>query len=124
MGSVWVAAMMRKTGAPKPAPHKHAYWEYWVKAPFGYWDHSLTHLEGDRWTEPFALPKSKGRSSTRMSAALGTHNRLLLAWPTDNHTEVFYHLSRICTMWIWKPQLRIQTQAATFTMCDCTSEME
>ena len=90
-GSVWVLAMMRKTGAPKPAPHKLAYWEYWAKAPFGYWDYSLTHLDGDRWSEPVALPSSKGRSSTRIGGALGTDNRLLLSWPTDNRTEEYYH---------------------------------
>jgi len=91
MGSVWVVAMMRKSGAPKPTPHKLAYWEYWAKAPFGYWDHSLTHLDGNKWTAPYVLPNSKGRLSTRMGATLGNDSRLLLVWPTDNRKEEYYH---------------------------------
>lgn len=90
-GSVWVVAMWRKAGAPKPAEHKLAYWEYWAKAPFGYWEYAVTHLDRNAWSEALPLPNSKGRSSTRMSAALGTDNRLVLAWPTDNRNEVYYH---------------------------------
>jgi hypothetical protein len=91
-GSVWVTAMMRKSGPPPSAkPHKHAYWEYWVEAPFGYWEYWATRLNGSEWEDALALPHSKGRSSTRMGATLGVDHELWLAWPTDNREEAYYH---------------------------------
>lgn len=91
-GSVWVVAMMMHSGPPmRPVSGKRAYWDYWRKAPFHYFEYWVTHLDGDRWRQPFALPNSKGRCSTRMSAALGPGHQLLLAWPTDNRKESCYH---------------------------------
>jgi hypothetical protein len=79
-GSVWVAAKTR-TSIPSPVGTGQR----------GYWEYRLTRYEGDRWAEAFALPMSKGRSSTRITAALDTGGALWLAWDTDSRKEGFYH---------------------------------
>jgi hypothetical protein len=75
----------------RPVSGKRAYWDYWRKEPFHYFEYWITHLDGDRWCQPFAVPSSKGRCSTRVSATLRAGNQLLLAWPTDNRNESCYH---------------------------------
>jgi len=90
-GSVWVVAKVRELATHRPPyPEKEAFWE---KNPnqFGYWEYRVTHWDQNRWSDPNPLPNSKGRSSTRMGAALGRDNNLWLAWSTDNRTEVYYH---------------------------------
>ena len=79
-GSVWVAANTRHNGPGTPPP-----------APRGYWEYSMTHLDGGSWSKAVTLPNSKGRSSTRIGAALAGDGNLWAAWPTDNRTEKFYH---------------------------------
>ncbi|MBI3681828.1 MAG: hypothetical protein HY235_15720 [Acidobacteria bacterium] len=75
-GSVWVAAKRRLPGDPPP----RGYWEYW-----------LTHLDSSGWSRSVALPNSRGRSSTRMQAALAGDGGLWLAWDTDNRKEGWWH---------------------------------
>ena len=80
-GSVWIAAMMRKAGPKRTVfPFQPGYWEYWV-----------THLDGDEWSPPTALPDSKGRSSTRMSAAVAADGGLWMSWPTDSRQPSYFH---------------------------------
>lgn len=79
-GSVWVVVKMRDTAAPPGSKRQRGYWEYWV-----------TRYEGGGWAEPFALPNSKGRSSTRPSAAAVADGSLWIAWETDNRRVGFYH---------------------------------
>ncbi|MEO7143797.1 MAG: hypothetical protein ABI165_09885, partial [Bryobacteraceae bacterium] len=56
-GSIWVAAKPHLTGGEGRA--QNGYWEYW-----------MTHFDGAKWSPAFALPDSKGRSSTRIGAAV------------------------------------------------------
>jgi hypothetical protein len=80
-GSVLVVAKSRvlpSGGGPGPANR-------------GYWEYSLTRLEGNSWSRPVILPDSKGRSSTRMGAALMSDGQMMLVWPTDNRLPGFYH---------------------------------
>ena len=95
-GSVWVAAIRRINGGPlagdqakgkgkgkgqkKQAGNPRGYFEYWA-----------THLDGSSWSKPFALPHSKGRSSTRPGAALAKDGGVWMTWPTDNRGEGLYH---------------------------------
>ncbi|MGH9658542.1 MAG: TolB family protein, partial [Bryobacteraceae bacterium] len=80
-GSVWVVAKTRRQIAPTgPGPGQRGYWEY-----------RITRLEGAGWSQPVALPSSKGRSSTRLSGTAGSGGGLHLVWPTDNRAEAFYH---------------------------------
>jgi hypothetical protein len=74
--SVWLAAKRRLTG---PEANR-GYWEYW-----------MTHLDGDGWSTPFALPNSRGRSSTRIPAVLDAGGSLWAVWTTDNRGPGFYH---------------------------------
>ena len=93
-GSIWVVAMERRTGGPTKDSvlfRKRSYPEYWRGRPDGYWSYRITHLEGDQWTSPSLLPNSKGRSSTRMGAALSKGKDLWMIWPTDNRKESYYH---------------------------------
>jgi hypothetical protein len=91
-GSVWVVAKVRKFATQRPPlPQKEAYWETWVPGPLGYWEYLVTHLDAGRWSEPIALPNSKGRSSTRMNAVLAVNHDLWPTWSTDNREEAFYH---------------------------------
>ncbi len=79
-GSVWVAAKTRKQGQDTgPGGANRGYWEY-----------SMTHLNGSSWSQPMTVPNSKGRSSTRVNAVLTTGG-LMLVWPTDNRLAGFYH---------------------------------
>ena len=79
-GSVWVAAKIRRNFQVPGGPGQRGYWEYW-----------LTHGEGGGWSKAVALSNSKGRSSTRFSAALGGDARLWTGWSTDNRAEGLYH---------------------------------
>lgn len=83
-GSVWVAAkphLMAPAGEDG-AGHR-GYWEYW-----------MTHLEANQWSKAFALPDSKGRSSTRIGAVLDKQARLWAVWPSDHRKAPFYHRPR------------------------------
>ena len=75
-GSIWVAASSRHNAQGGPG---------------GYWEYSMTHLDGAAWSKAVALPNSRGRSSTRMSAAVASDGNLWAAWPTDNRTDKLYH---------------------------------
>ena len=93
-GSIRVVAMERRTGGPTRDSvlfRKRAYPEYWRGRQDGYWSYWVTHLEGERWTAPRLLPNSKGRSSTRMGAALSEDGNLWMTWPTDNRKASYYH---------------------------------
>jgi hypothetical protein len=75
-GSVWVAAKIRLNATPDA---NMGYWEYW-----------MTHLDSGEWSDSFALPNSKGRSSTHISA-VATADGLWAVWPTDNRVAPNYH---------------------------------
>jgi hypothetical protein len=91
-GSVWVVGLVRKFATHRPPyPQKEAFWEIYASRPLGYWEYWVTHLDGKQWSEPIALPNSKGRLSTRMNAVLASNNDLWLTWPTDNRIESHYH---------------------------------
>ncbi|MBL8232498.1 MAG: hypothetical protein JNL98_28630 [Bryobacterales bacterium] len=79
-GSVYAIAKRRLSGPQRAQRAAPGYWEYW-----------LTHLDGTRWSDAFALPKSQGRSSTRMGAALTKDGSLALVWDTDNRGSGYYH---------------------------------
>lgn len=81
-GSVWLAAKVRKAGAERAAAGR---------APRGYFEYWLTHLEGGAWSKAFPLPDSKGRSSDRMQGVIGRDGKFWAAWPTDNRATGFYH---------------------------------
>lgn len=80
-GSVWLAAKSRINGAELGNGRRGP----------GYWEYYLTHLDAKGWSAPFALPESKGRSSTRIGAVLDNDKGLWLAWPSDRRTEKQYH---------------------------------
>lgn len=82
-GSVWVAVKRRFQFAAQVGPGQRGYWEYW-----------LTHLDANGWSPAFALPSSRGRSSTRIGGALDRDGGLWLAWETDSRNERFYHKPR------------------------------
>src|SRR5579872_172377 len=83
-GSVWVAAKPHLTGAQgNQGRGQRGYWEYW-----------MTHLDGDKWSKAFALPDSKGRSSTRVGATVDKNGNLWAAWPSDHREPPFYHRPR------------------------------
>ena len=93
-GSIRVVAMERRTGGPTKESvlfRKRSYPEYWRGRQDGYWSYWVTHLQGEQWTAPRLLPNSKGRSSTRMGAALSKGKDLWMIWPTDNRRESYYH---------------------------------
>jgi len=78
---IWVVAKRRlqpRAAAP-PFPNR------------GYWEYYLTRYAGGRWTPAAALPKSWGRSSTRVNAAAGADGSLWLVWSADNRPEAFLH---------------------------------
>jgi len=86
-----VVAKVRELARYRPAyPQKEAFWETWENQ-YGYWEYRITHLDQNRWSEPNPLPASKGRSSTRINAALAPNDNLWLTWPTDNRTVAYYH---------------------------------
>jgi hypothetical protein len=78
-GSVWVVAEVRKQKMNARGVGQ-SYWEYWA-----------THLEGNKWSTPFALPESRGRSSTRMSATADNSGQFWFAWPTDGRQPGNFH---------------------------------
>jgi len=73
-GSVWLAAKPRIQATVQ-----------------GYWEYYLTHLDESGWTKAVPVPNSKGRSSTHIAAAALADGTLVLAWPTDNRVEAYYH---------------------------------
>jgi len=80
-GSVYVTAALRLAGGqPNARGRRSAYWEYW-----------MTHLEGGRWSKAFALPRSRGRSSTRAGAVVDGEGKFWIAWPTDGRREGNFH---------------------------------
>lgn len=84
---IWVAAKVRVTeyrGRRNPPDY------YFPNPQQGYWEYRITRLEGDHWSPPEALPNSKGRLSTRMSAAWRGSD-LWMVWPTDNRQPADYH---------------------------------
>lgn len=81
-GSIFVAAKIRRAEPPPAAG---------LRAPRGYYECWMTRLGSAGWAQAFALPNSKGRSSTWMHASLSSDGNLWAAWPTDNRTEGFYH---------------------------------
>ncbi len=78
-GSIWAAAK-RRINANLEGRGNRGYWEYY-----------LSRYAGDRWTDAFAIPHSKGRSSTRIEATVDANGDLMFAWPTDNRTEAYFH---------------------------------
>ncbi|MBI4907066.1 MAG: hypothetical protein HY820_25795 [Acidobacteria bacterium] len=95
-GSLYMAAKKRLAGAVQAGaePTKKGKGKGKLKAPGaarGYWEYHLTHLDTNGWSSAFALPNSRGRSSTRMGATLGKDNALWLVWDTDNRAGKFYH---------------------------------
>ena len=76
-GSVWVAVKPHLTGAARA---QNGYWEYW-----------MTHLDGDKWSEPYALPDAKGRSSTRIAGTMDKAGNFWAAWPSDHRQPPMYH---------------------------------
>jgi hypothetical protein len=81
-GSVWVAAKVRYAIAVGPPGGP---------AARGYWQYGVTRFEARRWTPPLLLPNSRGRSSTRIGAALDSGENLWLAWDTDNRPDNMLH---------------------------------
>jgi hypothetical protein len=73
-GSIWLAAKTRIQASTQ-----------------GYWEYYLTHLDEAGWSKAVAVPNSKGRSSTHISAVALGDGTLVVAWPTDNREEGFYH---------------------------------
>ena len=86
--NVWLAVKLRIT-----TPHGRANPpDYYFPSPqIGYWEYWATRLDGDHWAEPFPLPTSKGRNSTRLDAAWDAAGNLWMAWPTDNRDAGNYH---------------------------------
>jgi hypothetical protein len=80
-GSVWVVAKTRVQIAPRPEGPRQS----------GYWEYRLAHFDGNGWSPASIVPNSKGRSSTRIHAALAPDSSLWLVWPADNRDEAFYH---------------------------------
>ncbi|MBK5293429.1 MAG: hypothetical protein JJE04_17370 [Acidobacteriia bacterium] len=82
-GSVYVAAKTRmnrmvQQGTARPGNR-------------GWWEYRLTRLEGGKWSPSVELPNSRGRSSTRLNAALAADSSLWMTWDTDGRTESFFH---------------------------------
>src|SRR4029453_8792162 len=82
-GSVWVAVKTRRTGPTATDQGR--------PRPGGFWEYGLTRFEGSGWSKEIALPSSKGRSSTRINAALTSNGGLTLTWPTDNRSGGYYY---------------------------------
>ena len=51
------------------------------------WEYRLARYDGDGWTNPEAIPNSKGRLSTWIRSAVASDGSLWLAWPTDNRRD-------------------------------------
>ena len=78
-GGLWVAAKLRLNFTGQGNGNR------------GYWEYYLTRYNGSGWEAPVAFPKSWGRSSTRVNAAIGSGNELWFSWPTDNRTKDYAH---------------------------------
>ena len=52
-----------------------------------YWEHSVVHYEGDRWSPVQTMPRSWGRISARADAAFGRDGSLRVVWTTDGRLE-------------------------------------
>jgi len=92
-GSVWLVAKRRMGHAaaetlPQAKKGKKAAAR---AAARGYWEYWAAHLDGDSWSQPFPLPNSKGRSSTRMNGVCAADGSMWMVWDTDNRKEGFYH---------------------------------
>jgi len=91
-GSVWLVAKRRLSGvAAGEAAVKKAAQKKGAAAARGYYEYWAAHLDGDSWSQPFPLPNSKGRSSTRMNGVSGADGTMWFVWDTDNRPEGFYH---------------------------------
>jgi len=84
-GSLWLVAKLRRV-KDGPPPELALRAGYQPLGQRGYWEYWLTRLEGPTWSEAVALPSSRGRTSTRVHAALDPAANLWLVWPTDNRT--------------------------------------
>jgi hypothetical protein len=51
----------------------------------------MSHLDGASWSKAWALPHAKGRSSTRLNAAVAKDGAVWAVWPTDNRASGMYH---------------------------------
>ena len=80
-GSVWVVAKSRTNIPVGPQG----------RGQRGFWEYRMTHGEAGAWSKAVSLPESKGRSSTRFTAALASDGRLWSAWSTDNRADGWYH---------------------------------
>ena len=78
-GSVFVVAKTRYSYAQQP------------RGARGFWEYRVTHYNGGKWDPARPLAKSRGRSSTRMSAVLMKDRSLQLVWDGDNRPEAFFH---------------------------------
>ena len=76
-GNIWVAAKRQIRVGGEGEKGELSYFEYWV-----------TRYDGDRWTAGRPLPKSWGRLSTRVSAAM-TPEGMWWSWPTDNRRPIW-----------------------------------
>lgn len=57
----------------------------------GWWEYRLTHLNSGKWSPSVELPNSRGRSSTRINAALAADSSLWMTWETDGRVDAFLH---------------------------------
>lgn len=56
--------------------------------PSTFWETYLTRLQGDRWTDPIALPNSWDRKATRMGMTTAG-GRLWAFWPSESRNYAF-----------------------------------
>ncbi len=104
---VWLAVKLRIT-TPHGRPNPPSY--YFQSPQIGYWEYWVSRLDGDHWTEPFALPTSKGRDSTRLNAVWDSSGNLWMTWPTDNRESGNYH--RPLRQQVYAGRLQAATEAA------------
>jgi hypothetical protein len=83
MGSVWLAAKLRRNITP-PGESRDGYMPNFQR---GNWEYAVAHLGSGGWSEAVALEKSRGRLSTRLSAASLAGGGLAMAWPADYRAE-------------------------------------
>ena len=87
-----MAAIRRRNGGPDAAANqgKGKGKKKQAGNPRGYFEYWVSHLDGGSWSKAFALPHAKGRSSTRMNAAISKDGGVWVTWPTDNRSEGMY----------------------------------
>ncbi len=66
----------------------------------GYWEYWLTRYAGGSWAPVMPVPRSFGRSSTRISLARDRDGSSWLAWPTDNRTTAYAHRPVRGEVWV------------------------